>query len=111
VCVCGGAATERVCVCVCVCGGACAVEQEARCLVKGRAAGVCTPAVFFVDHPTKRLYIEHIEGQAVKHFLFARGTQSPGTYLLHSRTCAHDTRHDTRHRASLARTEADVVCT
>lgn len=53
------------------------ITQEARCLVKGRAAGVCTPAVFFVDHPTKRLYIEYIEGQAVKHFLFARGTQSP----------------------------------
>jgi tRNA A-37 threonylcarbamoyl transferase component Bud32 len=89
-----------VCAVVRWCGGACAVEQEARCLVKGRAAGVCTPAVFFVDHPTKRLYIEHIEGQAVKHFLFARGTQSPGTYLLHSRTCAHDTRHTAQ---SLAR--------
>jgi TP53 regulating kinase-like protein len=54
-------------------------EQEARCLVKGRAAGVCTPAVYFVDHATKRLYIEYIEGQAVKHFLFASGIQSPGT--------------------------------
>lgn len=54
--------------------------QEARCLVKARAAGVGTPAVYFVDHATKRLYLEFVEGRTVKHFLFAHEPNAPGMW-------------------------------
>jgi len=61
--------------------------QEARCLVKGRGAGVNVPAVYFVEsgtrHPSSsssssnRLYLEFVPGWTVKDFLLQHGTQCP----------------------------------
>lgn len=58
------------CVCLCL--------QEARLILKCRKSGVDTPAVFFVDEPGARIYMECIDGVSVKQWLLS-GTAS-GTH-------------------------------
>mmetsp|Transcript_3653 Transcript_3653/g.6243 ORF Transcript_3653/g.6243 Transcript_3653/m.6243 type:complete len:261 (-) Transcript_3653:107-889(-) len=45
------------------------MQQEIRCMVKCRRAGVCTPLVYFVDQPAHRMTLEYIEGLTIKQFL------------------------------------------
>lgn len=45
------------------------VQQEARCLLRARKAGVDTPCVFFVDLPGAKIYMERVRGRPLRqHF-------------------------------------------
>ena len=48
------------------------LQQEVRCMVKCRRAGVCTPLVYFVDQPSYKITLEYIDGLTVKQFLLDR---------------------------------------
>lgn len=52
------------------------MQQEVRCMVKCRRAGVCTPLVYCVDQVGYRLTLEHIDGLTIKQFLLDTGTFS-----------------------------------
>lgn len=45
------------------------IQQEIRCMVKCRRAGVCTPSIYFVDQHSHRITLEYIEGLTIKQFL------------------------------------------
>ena len=53
------------------------MQQEVRCMVKCRRAGVCTPVVYHVDQAAHRMTLEFIEGVTVKQFLLDTSKPSP----------------------------------
>lgn len=44
--------------------------QESRALVRCRKCGVDAPATYYVDLESRKLYLEFIEGEAIKHTLY-----------------------------------------
>jgi TP53 regulating kinase-like protein len=57
------------------------MQQEVRCMVKCRRAGVCTPVVYHVDQAAHRMTLEFIEGVTVKQFLLDTSKPSPALIL------------------------------
>ncbi|KAL6079387.1 non-specific serine/threonine protein kinase [Balamuthia mandrillaris] len=57
------------------------ITQEARCLMKSKKAGVAVPALYFVDTNALRIYMEYVEGQTVKHWLFAHPEETDNQQL------------------------------
>jgi TP53 regulating kinase-like protein len=45
------------------------MQQEIRCMIKCRRAGVCTPLIYFVDQAAHRITLEYIDGLTIKQFL------------------------------------------
>ena len=43
-------------------------------MVRCRRAGICTPAVYLVDKATHAIYMEYVQGQALKFLVDSLGT-------------------------------------
>jgi TP53 regulating kinase-like protein len=50
------------------------MQQEIRCMVKCRRAGVCTPVVYFIDQSAHRMTLEYIDGLTIRQFLLNTST-------------------------------------
>eukprot|EP00904_Undaria_pinnatifida_P003032 jgi/Undpi1/1272/HiC_scaffold_11.g04664.m1 len=57
-------------------------QQEARCMVKVRKAGVETPCLYLVDSANTKIYMEKIDGVTAKHFFQTERASSVFFYVF-----------------------------